>query len=224
MSVTLAPPKVQLKLQPVLKVIVYAALAGEFLRNTGITDDDQLNAVQQAVAEGLVERVVVTGRRPDGGVDNFTLTLKPPAPGEVLHLALEVGKSMLESVDVSLAASVKQAADLIKRRGLKPEYRVGWSARVRLNPALGADAIKRLNVRGEDLPKPPAPPAAMPVIDPFYTPPSPPPAPQRYAHTINTYTGPPAIPPTHVYKPVVVVQPSADPGISFTWETSVPRR
>jgi hypothetical protein len=225
MSLMLEAPKVELKLQPVLKTLVYAALAGEFLRNTGMTDNDQLNAVQQAVAEGLVERVVVTGRRPDNGVEIFTLTMKPPAPGETLHLGLEAGKSIAETVDVALAAGIKHAADLLKRQGLKPEYLVGWSARVRANPALGVDAIKRLNIRAEALPTPPPPmPAAMPTYQPLYTPPPAPPLTERYAHTVNTYTGPPYIPPTQVYKPVVTVKPIADPNISFSWETSVLKR
>lgn len=217
--------KVDLELQPVLKSILYAAIASEFLRNTGMTDDDQLNAVQQAVAEGLVERVVVTARRADGGVEKFTLTMKPPAPGETVNLALEKGKSMLETVDVALAAGVKHASDMIKRRGLKPEYQVGWSARVRANPALGADAIRRLNIRAESLPAPPPPPVmsqALPTWD--VAPPPPPAPPKRYPHTVNTYVGPPAIPPTHVYTPVFEVKPIADPNISFTYETSVPKR
>ena len=79
MTLTMAA-KVELQLQPVLKTIVYAALAGEFLRNTGMTDDDQLNAVQQAVAEGLAERIIVSARRPDGGVDTFTLKMTPARP------------------------------------------------------------------------------------------------------------------------------------------------
>lgn len=222
MSLTVTA-KVDLQLQPILKSLVYAAIAGEYLRNTGLTDNDQLNAVQQAVAEGLVERLMVFGRRPDGGADVCTLTMKPPAAGETLNLALEPGKSMLETVDVALAASIKHVADMIKRRGLTPEYRVGWSARVRANPALGADAIRRLNIRAEALPTSPPPPAPMPAYQPVFTsPPAPSPAP-RYPHTINTYTGPPAIPPTQVYKPVVVVKPVADPNITFTWDTSVPK-
>lgn len=224
MSLTMTP-KVDLKLQPVLKTIVYAALAGEFLRNTGMTDDNQLNAVMQAVAEGLVEKVVVSARRADGGHEVFTLRMNPPAAGETLNLALEAGKSMLETVDVGLAAGVKHASDLITRRGLKPEYKVGWSARVRVNPALGAEAIKRLNLSAEPLPVL-APPPPVPDYVPDYAPPSPPPvraAPTRYRHTVNTYVGPPAIPPTQVYRPVVTITPAADPGITFTWDSSVPK-
>ena len=77
---------------------------------------------------------------------------------------------------------------------------------------------------GESKPETP-PPEAVPVYAPAYTQPAPPPPPpQRFAHTINTYTGPPPIPPGHVYKPVVVIKPAADPNITLTWETSVPRR
>ncbi len=222
MSLTITP-KVQLELKPVLKSIVYAALAGEFLRNTGMTDDAQLNAVQQAVAEGLVERVIVFARRLDGGVDEFELKMTPPAQGETLNLALAPGKSILETVDVTLAASVKAASDLIKRRGLTPQYQVGWSARVRANPAIGADAIKRLNLNAEALPPPPpSPPIGSFSGDIFATPPpSPPPPPTRYRHTVNTYVGPPPIPPKQIYRPVVEIKPAADPNVSFTWRTSV---
>ena len=48
----------------------------------------QLDAVQQAVAEGLVEKVIVSGRHVDGRVELFTLTLKPPAPGEAAVVRL----------------------------------------------------------------------------------------------------------------------------------------
>lgn len=225
MSLTVTT-KVDLKVQPVLKSLLYAAIAGEYLRNTGMTDDDQLNAVMQAVAEGLVERVIVYANRPDGGVDIHTLKMLPPAPGETVSLALVAGKSMLETLDVALAASVKHAADMIKRRGLTPKYQVGWSERVRTNPALGADAIKRLNIRAEALPAAPKPVVApsLPTLPDWYVPSPPPPAPLRYPHTVNTYVGPPPIPPTQVYKPVLVVQPVADPNVSFTYETSVPKR
>lgn len=211
--------KVELELKPVLKSIVYAALAGEFLRNTGMTDDAQLNAVQQAVAEGLVERVVVFAHRADGGVDEFQLKMTPPAPGETLNLALSPGKSLLETVDVTLARSVKAASDLIKRRGLNPQYKVGWSARVRANPAIGAEAIKRLNFNAEPLPLPPQ----LDTYSGEFLPPiSPsPPTPTRYRHTVNTYVGPPPIPPTQVYRPVIEIKPAVDPNISFTWRTSV---
>lgn len=223
MSLTVTP-KVQLELKPVLKSIVYAALAGEFLRNTGMTDDAQLNAVQQAVAEGLVERVIVFARRLDGGVDEFELKMMPPAQGETLNLALAPGKSLLETLDVTLAASVKAASDLIKRRGLTPQYQVGWSARVRANPAIGADAIKRLNLNAEALPPPPPPPPPTDAFSGELLPTiSPPPlsTPTRYRHTVNTYVGPPPIPPKQVYRPVVQIKPAADPNVSFTWRTSV---
>lgn len=222
MSLTVTT-KVDLQLQPVLKSLVYATMAGEFLRNTGLTDNDQLNAVQQAVAEGLVEKVFVFARRPDGGVEDVELKMIPPAAGETLDLALVAGKSMLETVDVALAAGVKEISDTLKRRGLKPEYKVGWSARVRLNPALGADAIRRLNIRAEALPVLTPPPAPMPSYEPAYTPHPVRPAPQRYAHTINTYSGPPPIPPAQVYKQVVEIKPACDPNVSLTWRTSVPR-
>ena len=85
---------------------------------------------------------------------------------------------------------------------------MGWSAKVRSNPALGADAIKRLNFRAEALPvlpPPPPPPPWTPTAANSFRTISPPPVrpvQTRYRHTVNTYVGRPAIPPTQVYKPV----------------------
>lgn len=226
--VTLAPPKIEVQLQvrPILKTIVYAAIAGEMVANMGMKDNEQINAIQQAVAEGLIEKVIVSGRRPDGGVEMSTLEMMPPNPGDTIDLALVTGKSMLETIDVTLAASVKYAADRIKRLGLTPEFRVAWSARVRANPALAADAIKRLNIRADELPKAPAPlpPAFLAEFDPLPPPALPKPAPPRYSQAVNTYTGRLPIPPTQVYKPVIQIKPAADKGITFTHEISVPKQ
>jgi hypothetical protein len=63
------------------------------------------------------------------------------------------------------------------------------------------------------------------MMAPFELPaaPQPPPPRLRFPQTVATYTGKPPIPPTQVYKPVVSIKPAADPGLTFTYETSVPK-
>lgn len=217
---TLAAPKVALKLTPIPKPVLYAGLAGEMLKNTGMQDNDQIRAVQQAVSEGLIEKVIVTANHADGRVEKFTLSLKSFGAHETVSLAMEPGKSYLESVDVSLAAAVHYAAELMQRQGLTPHFYVDWSARAKANPSIVADAVKRLNLRTEPAPPPSPPldlsyePDPMPLPTPLPTPP------KRYPQTVRTYTAPPPLPPNHVYKPVLTIKPEKDPGISFTYETS----
>ena len=216
---TLSAPKVQLKLVPVPKPVLYAALAGEMLKNTGMKDDQQIRAVQQAVSEGIVEQVIVAAKRSDGRIEKFTLTMKPFQASDTVSLQLENGKSYLETLDVGLAAAVQAAAEIIQRQGLTPNFYVGWSARAKANPATIAEAMRRLNLR----PMPEERPAPPVMPEPSWTPPtppSPPPAPQRYPQTVHTYTAPPPLPPGYVYKPVLTVTPAKDPGVSFTWETT----
>ncbi len=219
MSSLTTAPKVALKLQPVPKPVLYAGLAGEMLKNLGMKDDDQIRAVQQAVSEGLVEKVIVAGKHENGRIDTFTLTMKPFSASETIGLELSPGKSYLESLDVGLAAAVQYAAETITRRGLTPEFYVGWSARARANPAIIRDAVKRLNLRV--MPEIAPPPIDPPAPDPFAmsSPPSITP-PKRYPQTVHTYVGPPALPPGYVYKPVLSITPAKDPGVTFTHETS----
>lgn len=216
---TLAAPKVQLKLVPVPKTVLYAQLAGEMLKNTGMKDNDQIRAIQQAVSEGLVEKIIVAATHADGHVDKFTLTIKPFGAGDTVLLHLEDGKSYLETVDVSLAAAVQYASDLINRRGLTPKFYVDYSARAKATPAIVAEAVKRLNLRTLPDAPPPSPPA--PVFDPFPIPAPTPPSPaKRYPQTVHTYTAPPPLPSGYVYKPVLEITPAKDSGITFTHETS----
>lgn len=219
---SLTAPKVALKLQPVPKPVLYAGIAGEMLKNLGMKDDAQIGTIQQAVSEGLIEKVIVTGKHASGRTDTFTLTIKPFNAGETVSLEVSPGKSYLESLDVGLAAAVQHAAELIVRRGLTPEFHVAWSARARANPAIIRDAIQRLNLRVLPDPPPP-PPVEVPAFEPYVPPPSPPTPPKRYPQTVHTYVGPPKLPPNHVRTPVLTIQPAKDPGISFMHETSGPK-
>jgi hypothetical protein len=219
---SLAAPKVALKLQPVPKPVLYAGLAGEMLKNLGMKDDDQIRNIQQAVAEGLIEKVIITGKDATSRIETFTLTIKPFGAHETVGLELAPGKSYLETLDVGLAAAVQHASELLTRRGITPEFRVAWSARARSNPALISDGVKRLNLRALPEPSPPLP--VMPDIGPYVPPLPPSPTPRRFPQTVHTYVGPPVVPPNFVRTPVVTIQPAKDPGVTFTHETTGPRR
>lgn len=215
---TLAAPKVPLKLAPVPKPVLYAGLAGEMLKNTGMKDDQQIRAVQQAVSEGLVEKVIVAATRSDGRVEKFTLSLKPFQATDTVTLQLENGKSYLETLDVGLAAAVQAASDIINRQGLTPRFYVDWSARAKATPGVIAEAMRRLNLKAYQ--EPVAPPAPEITAWAPPSPPTPPPPTQRYPQTVHTYKAPPPLPPGYVLKPVLSVTPAKDPGVTFTWETT----
>lgn len=214
---TLSAPKVQLKLTPVPKTVLYAQLSGELLSNTGMKEPEQIRAIQQAASEGLLSKVVVIAKHPDGNFETIDLHFKPFAAAESIHLELEQHKSYLESLDVSLAAAVQYAGDMIKRQGLTPTFQVEWSERAKATPGVIAEAIKRLNLK--NAPKPVvAPPASLlppdVYVPPFYSPSTLPP--QRYPQTVKTYTAPPAPPAGMVLKPVLSITPAKDPGVTLT--------
>lgn len=214
-------PKVALTLHPVPKTVLRPALAGEMLKNLGMRDADQINAVQQAIAEGLIVGITVAARHANGRYETFELAMKPHEASETVSLDLSGGKSYLEAVDVGLAGAVHFAANLIKRRGLTPEFFVTWSARVSANPAIMREAIERLNLKVV----PGAPPAPVPADfgyadSPCYAAPSPPATQERYGQSVNSYTSPPKLPPDYTYKPVVTITPAKDPGVTFTHMTS----
>lgn len=216
---SLATPKVSLKLVPVPKSILYPGIAGEVLKNTGMKDNEQIQAVQHAVSEGLIEKIIIAATHPDGRVEKFTLTMKPFSAGETVMLHIENGKSYLESLDVGLAAAVQYAANLINRQGLTPRFSVAWSARAQATPGLITATIKRLNLK-VDTEKPTPPPVAPTPMPDIWDPPARPAPPQRYPQTVRTYTAPPPLPPNYLYQPVLSVTPQKDHGLSFDYETS----
>lgn len=219
MTPTLAAPKVPIKLVPVPKTIVYAALSAEMVRNLGMKDADQITAIQQAVAEGLVARVMVHARHPNGNVEAVTLTMKPFGTTDTVELHLENGKSFTEAMDVGLAAALQYCADLIKRRGLTPRFVIDWSDRAKASPAIIAHAVRRLNLQVESLPLPPPVPVQQYVAPSVNEPPPAPPV-KRYPQTVQTYTAPPVLPPQHELKKVLEITPAKDSGITFTYETT----
>jgi hypothetical protein len=218
---SLAAPKVALKLTPVPKPVLYAGLAGELLKNTGMKDDGQIAAVQQAVSEQIVSSVIVVGKHADGRMERFTLAVKPFQPGESVMLQPEAGKSFAESLDVSLAAGIQAASDMFKRLGLVPNFYVAWSPRALANPAIIGDAMKRLNLKV--LGEPPPPPVTLDSYrsDPLpYVPPLPPVSAVRYPQTVRPTTVLPPPPAGYEFKPMLTITPAKDPGVSLTYDST----
>lgn len=217
---TLAPPKVAIKLHPVPKMIVYAGLAGELLTNTGMRDSAQINALQQAMGEGLLDQIVVIGIHVDGKRDIFRMTVKPFSADEAVSLQFDPGKSHAENLDVSMAAFIQHAAGLIKRRALKPEYAVCWSTKAKAAPGGIAAALKRFNFKEWKEPAPEPLPQMAHYELPQSTP-APAAPPVRFTQAVNTYTAPPPPPAGYRYVPVISVTPAKDPGVTFSHETTL---
>ncbi|OJU23279.1 MAG: hypothetical protein BGN89_18805 [Alphaproteobacteria bacterium 64-6] len=219
MSKLAVAPKLDIKLVPIPKTALYAGLSGEMVKTMGMTDDDQINALQQVVADGYVEAVIVRAVRPDGRRESIRLDMKPPAAGATVNLAIEPNKSLLETLDVSLAAAVHFQAEAFKRQGLKPEFFVAWSAKARADHTLIKEATTRLNMQT----LPPEPPATI-DLDPGPTmvaPPAPPPFPvRRYPQPVHTFTG--WAPPPTGYRTVTVasIRPAKDPDVTLTIEST----
>lgn len=220
----MAAPTLTLKTVPILKTIIYSSLAGELLSNTGMTDPEQIAALQQCVSDGMVSRIIVRGRHPDGREETYTLSLKPFGASDVVHLTPEPGKTFFEMLDAGMAGGLQYAADQIRRLGLKPRYEVDWSEKAKANPSLVARAARTLNLKGP--PEPPPPPPPLPLPEPAWmVPPSPPsPLPSkpqvRYPQTIRTYTAPPPLPSGFQRRTVVEFVPEKDPGVTFTIATT----
>ena len=188
MSKLSVAPTLDIKLVPIPKTALYAGLSGEMVKTMGMTDDSQINALQQAVADGYVEAVIVRTVRPDGRRESIRLDMKPPAAGATVKLAIEPNKSLLETLDVSLAAAVHFQAEAFRRQGLKPEFLVAWSAKARADHSLIKEAATRLNLQTLP-PEPPAtidldpgpPMAAAPALLPIPL--------RRYPQPVHTFTG-----------------------------------
>lgn len=222
--ITMSAPKVGLELVPVVKSVVYAGLAGELVRNMGMKDMDQVGAVQQCISDGLITRVIVRGRHPDGREETVTLAVKPFDPTEKVMLQKLPGASFCEMLDVTLAAGVQHAATTFKRMGLVPRFEVEWSDKAKASPQLVANAARTLNIAG---PKPPPPPPPLPAPPaPYQTwaefgaslPPSPPP--RRYPQTVHTFTVPPPVPAGYQRVTLLEVTPARDPGVTLTIEST----
>lgn len=205
--------RIDVALVPKLKTEVYARLVGETMKTMGMKDDDQVKALMQAATESAIQAVYVVGRHGDGRRETLELIVPPPKVGATINLANDDSKSTLEQLDPSLALSVVAQAKKLQRMGLRPEFYVDFAARLKANPPLMADVMKRLNLR--TLPPEPIPePIANPVsYEPTYTTPAPTITADRYPQAVQPFTGWP--PPPAGWKPVTVaeVRPAKDPDV-----------
>ncbi|MEQ1694377.1 MAG: hypothetical protein ABL901_00920 [Hyphomicrobiaceae bacterium] len=213
---TLAAPKVALKLTPVLKTIVYSQVASELVKNTGMKDQRQIEALQKIVADGLISKLIVRLRDAQGREETYTMGFPPFSNADSIDLIVEPGKSYSEMLDVSIAAAIQFASQQIQLLKLTPRFEVEWSPKAKANPSLVSEAARTLNLTEPVLPPlPPAPPLPAPgwCVPPA---PRPQPVPVRYPQTIHTYTAPPPVPPNHTRVTVAEIKPAKDPDFTFT--------
>lgn len=226
--VTLAPPRVAIRTVPIVKTVLYAGLASELVANSGMKDAEQIGALQEVVSQGLVAKVIVRARHPDGHETTATLAFKPFGAGDSVMLETEAGKSFCEMLDPAFAAVVHYIAELKTRLKLTPRFEIDWSEKAKANPHLVTTAARRLNVKG---PVPPPPPPAPPEPPVGYQtwgeyfhhnpPPTRPEPPQeRYPQTVHTHTAPPPLPPGTERVTLLEITPEKDPGVTLTLEST----
>lgn len=213
-------PKVKLSLQPVPKSLVRVAVAGEFLKNMGLTDEGEIRSIQQAVAEGLVSELMVLGvNAANIGKERFMLRFDPLGRDDTIQLDLSDGKSTTEALDTGFAGAVAYSVQLLKRRALSPRFYIIWSQQALANRNDLASACRRLNLIMDAGPQPAFSPDAMPPM--FDTPYPPPPSNVPAAQTLSRFTdSPPPAPPGYAYKPVLTITPAKGTGISYRIETA----
>lgn len=223
--------KVAIKMHPVPRSVLRAAVVGEYLATMGLSDSISIRGVQQAVNEGLVTGIIVVGFTSTGiPKDRNTLAIKKLEQDDKVMLDLSDGKSHIEALDVTLAGAISWACDRAKRLNLTPRFYLDWSAEARADPANLAAACRRLNLvmDGESAPAP---------VDDLFSPPSTYTtrsyAASTYAPSSPSYAAPasfpsrspfnatpPPLPSGYAYKPGVTVTPAKDKGLTFTSETA----
>lgn len=216
----MSTPKVKLSLQPVPKSLVRVSVAGEFLKNMGLTSESDIRNIQQAVAEGLVTELMVVGvNAANIGKERYIVRFDPLGRDDTIHLDLSDGKSTTEALDTGFAGAVAYSVQLLKRRALSPRFYIIWSAQALANRNDLASACQRLNLIMEAGPQPAFSPDAMPpIIDAPYIPPSAGADPQ----TLSRFTdSPPPAPPGYTYKPMLTITPAKDTGITYRIESAI---
>lgn len=225
----MAVPKVKLSLQPIPKSLVRVSVAGEFFKNMGLDNDDDIRRVQQAVAEGLVSELMVLGiNAANVAKERFILRFDPLGQDDTIHLDLSDGKSTTEALDTGFASAVAYSVQLMKRRGLSPRFYIIWSAQARANPQEHTSACRRLNLTMDAGPLPPF----MPGGDPLFDDPQPaPPAASSYNPPQPSSSGrtawhasPPPPPANHFFKRLFTIRPAKDPGITYAIEAAIRKK
>lgn len=211
-------PKVRLHVQAIPKTLVRVGVAGDFVKNLslGSLSDTDIRNIQQAVAEGLIARIAVTGIDANSiPRERFWLRFDPLTDDAKVMLDLENGKSTIEAVDVGMAGGVAAAVQILRRKALRPQVSFDYSADAMANPSRLAEAKRRLGF--VDL----AP--LQPVVADQYRPAvhSPHPAfPSYGSEGVDRYMAPlPAPPPGFGFRNVAKLTPAKDTGIQFGWDS-----
>lgn len=217
--------KVKLAVQPIPKSLVRVGCAGDFLKNValGTLSDAHIRNIQQGIAEGIIERIIVTGIDARGlPRERFWLKFDPLADDVKVMLDLEGGKSTLEAVDVGLAGGVHTAVQTLTRKSLRPDVSFEYTAAAKANPVRLQEACQRLGFteRAPLAPLHTDPPVApTPYVAPPYTPPprTGPFVPTSFTDIVRQMERPP--PPGYAFKTAVTITPAKDDGIHFGWDT-----
>lgn len=208
-------PKVKLSLQPIPKSLVRVSVAGEFLRNMGLTNESDIRGVQQAVAEGLVSELVVVGFNGTRiAKERFILRFDPLGRDDTIHLDLSDGKSTTEALDTGFAGAMAYSVQLMKRRALTPSFYIIWSAEALADRNRLAAACQRLNLTMDIGPLPSFQPDSAPLPSPPAT------YPTASQSTTNWQSAAPPASPGYAYKPVLTIKPGKDSGITYRIDTA----
>lgn len=120
--------KPKVKLVPLPKSFMRAAVAGEFLANLAALDPASIQQVQSGVATGRVRSIMVEGYNSRGLCQTrHTLHFDPLTNDTTLHIDLGNGtKSHIEALDEGIAAVVSHALATHRRRQLVSRVSVDW--------------------------------------------------------------------------------------------------
>jgi hypothetical protein len=226
----MSTPKVKLSLQPVPKSLVRVSVAGEFLKNMGLTDENEIRNIQQAVAEGLVSELMVLGvNSANIGKERFILRFDPLGRDDTISLDLSNGKSTTEALDTGFAGAVAYSVQLLKRRALSPRFYIIWSAQALADKNELAAACRRLGLTMDAGQQPAFSPDTMPpaLIDMPRVPtaPSYDSEPSFMPPTVARYLA--SLPPAasgYTYKPVLSITPAKGTGISYRIESATRKK
>jgi hypothetical protein len=122
--------KPKLRLVPLPKSFMRAAIVTEFLTNLASKDVDAafIQKLQTAVAAARIRSITVDGLdRSNRICTRYILKFDPLTDDTMLHVDLGKGKSHIEALDAGMAAVISHALSTLKRRSLKPTVAVEWT-------------------------------------------------------------------------------------------------
>lgn len=220
----------KLTVQTIPRLVVRAGVVGEFLRNVGLDtlSDTAIRNLQQAVTEGLIAKITITGVDAQGHpLDRAWVKLNDLGDDTLVTVEKSDGMSMTEACDVGLASAMSTAVKIMRRKQLTPKLSVEYATAALTNRTRLDEAARRLNL--PDVPPAPVIPRSTPTSTPSYPSSSPfgtalPPFPAP-SFTPTPTAAPPAPPPPPLAPPpppagyamrtYLTLQPAKDPGLEF---------